>query len=805
MKFTLSWLREHLDTDKTVHEIALAMTAAGLEVEHVDDPGVKLAAFSAARIVEAVPHPNADRLRVCQVDTRDGRKEIVCGAPNARAGLTTIYAPIGAYVPGSGMTLVAKPVRGVVSDGMLCSGRELEVSTEADGIVELSDQFAVGAPAAEAFDLEPVIDFEVTPNRPDWLGVAGIARDLAAAGAGALKTAGVAPVAGAFPCPIGVELEAADACPYFAGRLIRGLTNGPSPAWLQRRLRSVGLRPINAVVDVTNFLTLDRARPLHAYDAGKLVGSALHVRLGRHGEHGDEHLIALDGRTYELHPAMCVIADAGGERPIDLGGVMGGMSTGCSEATTQVFLESAWFDPVRTAETGRTLSLHSDAQYRFARGVDPGFVLEGLDLATALILEICGGEASDVVTAGAPPAPMPDIAFDPAHVKRLAGLDLPRERTLDILARLGFEAWDAQGQAVRVTPPSWRRDVDGPADLVEEVSRIAGFAALPSTPLPPAPPALAGVLTARQRRVRTARRALAALGYAETVGWSFTSRRNAQLFGGGGEALRVANPIASELDWMRPSALPGLIEACGRNAARGFPDCALFEIGPAFDGDQPGDQWTSVAAVLAPHPPRDWSTSGAGKGADPLFQLKADLLQVLEAIGAPALQVAQGAASPWWHPARSARLQLGPKAVVAQFGALHPRVLKALDVAGPVYAFEVRLEAVPEPRRKSASKARAPLALSPLMPLRRDFAFTAPEALPAGDLVRAVAGADKALIAGARVFDVYRGPGVAEGEKSLAVEVEVQPRAATLTEPEIEALSVRVVAAAAKAGARLRS
>ena len=801
MKFTLSWLKTHLDTEAGVQDVARAMTAAGLEVEHVDDPAVKLAPFSVARIVEAVQHPNADRLRVCQVETRDGRREIVCGAPNARAGLLTIYAPIGAYVPGSGITLVQKPVRGVVSDGMLCSGRELEVSAEGDGILELSDQWAVGAPAAEVFGAEPVIDFEVTPNRPDWLGVAGIARDLAAAGVGRLTTAGAAPVAGTFPCPVRVELEAPDACPYFAGRVIRGLRNGPSPAWLQDRLRSVGLRPISAVVDVTNFLTLDRARPLHAYDVDKLVGAALHVRLGRHGEHGEEHLIALDGRTYALHPSMCVIADAGGERPIDLGGVMGGESTGCSEATTAVFLEAAWFEPVRVAETGRALGLYSDAQYRFARGVDPGFVLPGLELATALILEICGGEASEVVVAGAPPPPPADIAFDPAYVRRLAGLDLPRERTLDILARLGFEAWDAQGDAVRVTPPTWRRDVDGPADLVEEVARIEGFAALPSTPLPPAPPALRGVLNPRQARVRTARRAMAALGYAETVGWSFTSQRNAELFGGGAPELRVANPIASELDWMRPSALPGLVEASGRNAARGFPDCALFEIGPVFAGDRPRDQSTVIAAVLAAHPPRDW----AGEGGDPLFRLKADLLQMLDEIGAPALQLAQGATSPWFHPGRSARLQLGPKALVAEFGALHPRVLKALDVAGPLCAFEVRLEAMPEPRRKAEGKARAPLALSPLMPLRRDFAFvTAAADAPAGDLVRAVAGADKALIASARVFDVYRGAGVEAGEQSVAVEIEVQPRAATLTDAEIEALSAKVVAAAAKAGARLR-
>ena len=572
-------------------------------------------------------HPNADRLRVCQVDTKDGRKEIVCGAPNARAGLTTIYAPIGAYVPGLGVTLSEKPVRGVVSNGMLCSAKELEVSEEGEGILELPDDLAVGAPAATVFALEPVIDFEVTPNRPDWLGVQGIARDLAAAAAGKFKSKPVAPVAGAFPCPIKVRITAPDACPYFAGRLIRGVRNGPSPAWLQARLTSVGLRSINALVDVTNFLTLDRARPLHVYDAAHLVGDTLIVRAADRrvrgpellGEHLNnifeveepETLVALDGKQYWLDPAMCVIADAGGERPIGLGGVIGGQSTGCSEATTDVFLEAAYFDPIRTAETGRALSLFSDAQYRFARGVDTGFVRPGLELATALILELCGGEASDVVEAGAlPPAP-PPMPFDPAYVKRLSGLSIPAARSREILLALGFavDAGVGADDAGRlggfwsVTPPTWRRDVDGPADLVEEVARIEGYAALPSTPLPEAGVRGQGVLNVRQARARTARRALAAMGWAETVGWSFTSRKAAELFGGGDSKLVLANPIASELDCMRPSALPGLIDAARRNADRGFPDVALFEIGPVFRGDRPQDQSSTVSALLGPRPP----------------------------------------------------------------------------------------------------------------------------------------------------------------------------------------------------------
>jgi phenylalanyl-tRNA synthetase beta chain len=796
MKFTLSWLREHLDTHATVAQVADAMTMAGLEVEHVDDPGARLAAFSVARIVEAVQHPNADRLRVCQVDTRDGRKEIVCGAPNARAGLTTIYAPIGTYIPGSGVTLEPRPVRGVVSNGMLCSAAELQTAEESDGILEIDGALEVGAPAAEALGLEAVIDFEVTPNRPDWLGVAGIARDLAAAGLGRLKDLSVKPVPGAFPCPIAIRLDGSDACPAFAGRLIRGVTNGPSPDWLQARLRAIGLRPINALVDVTNLIAYDRARPLHVYDAARLTGGFIEARLGRPGERVE----ALDGRTYETGPDICVIADGSGA--IGLGGVMGGESTGSTEATTDVFVESAWFDPIRTAQTGRTTGITSDAQYRFARGVDPGFVVPGLELATRLILELCGGEPSDVVLAGEIPAPPAPIAFDPGYVRHLSGLELPREGVLEILTHLGF-TYESSGVGLSVQPPSWRRDVEGKADLVEEVARIAGFDALPATPLPALPRPAAGVLTPRQARMRAGRRALAALGYAEAVTWSFTARAIAEKFGGGQPALVLDNPIAAELDCMRPSILPTLIEAAGRNANRGFADVALFEIGPVFAGDAPQDQRTAITAIRAPHPPRRWD----GVAEDDLFALKGDLYALLDEIGAPtaSLQVAQGSAAPWWHPGRSARLQLGPKAVLAEFGALHPAVLKAIDVEGPIYGFEVWLEAIPEPKRK-ATKTRPALELSSLMPLSRDFAFVVAESVAAGDLVRTVQGADKALIAGARVFDVYAGPGVPAGSKSLAVEVTIQPREATLTDAEIEALSAKIVNAADKAvGAKLRS
>ncbi|MFN3511760.1 MAG: phenylalanine--tRNA ligase subunit beta [Phenylobacterium sp.] len=790
MKFTLSWLKDHLETEATVAEVVEAMTMAGLEVEHVEDPAAKLAAFSVARIVEAVQHPNADRLRVCQVDTKDGRKEIVCGAPNARPGLTTIYAPLGAYVPGSGITLEARPVRGVVSNGMLCSAAELEVATESDGIMELPGDLAVGTSATEALGLEAVIDFEVTPNRPDWLGVVGIARDLAAAGLGVLKDAGVEAVPGKFANPIEIRIDASGACRQFAGRLIRGVKNGPSPAWLQQRLTSIGLRPINALVDVTNLISYDRARPLHVYDAAKLSGGFIEARLGREGESVE----ALDGKTYALTPEMCVIADASGV--IGLGGVMGGESTGCSEETTDVFVEAAWFDPIRTAQTGRTTGIVSDAQYRFARGVDPESQVPGVELATRLILELCGGEPSELTVVGESlPHPQP-IAFDRSYVKQLAGLDLQPGRIDDILRDLGFAV-----EGDRVTPPSWRRDVEGKADLVEEVARIEGYDALPAEPLPPAPARAGGVLTVRQNRMRAGRRAMAALGYAETITWSFMKRETARLFGGGQDELVVTNPIASDLDCMRPSILPNLIEAAARNARRGFPDAALFEVGPFYRGDRPEDQVTAVAAVVAPHPPRRWD----GAREDALFQLKGDLLALLAELGAPAsLQTAQSGLSPWWHPGRAAALRLG-KATVAEFGEIHPRILKALDVEGPVYGFELVLDAIPEPKKKP-TKTKPALALSPLMPLSRDFAFVVDEAVPAGDLVRALAGADKQLVSEVRVFDVYRGQGVPEGAKSVAVEVLVQPREKTLTDAEIEALSTRLVAAAKKAvGATLRA
>ncbi|BEV11157.1 phenylalanine--tRNA ligase subunit beta [Asticcacaulis sp. DW145] len=793
MKFSLSWLKDHLDTDADIQAVAAAMTAAGLEVEDVTDPAAKLTPFTVAKVVEAARHPNADKLQVLQVDTVDGRKEIVCGAPNARAGLTTVYAPIGAYVPGLDVTLVEKPVRGVVSNGMMCSAAELELDGDSDGIMELSDDLAVGTPVSAVFALEPVIDFEVTPNRPDWLGVHGIARDLAATGLGAFKDAPIPPVKGTFPCPISVKVDG-DACPLFSGRVIRGVKNGPSPKWLADKLTSIGLKPISALVDITNYLSFDRARPLHVYDVKKLSGSV--IEAGLPADTSD--FVALDGKTYAVTPDMTTISDASGV--IGLGGVMGGASTGVDFETVDVFLESAWFDPIRIAQTGRTTTITSDAQYRFARGVDPEFVVPGLELATQLILDLCGGEASEIVVAGEAPARKPDVAFDPAYVAQLTGLDVPYEKVETILTALGFGITKTTPWTVSV--PSFRRDVDGKADLVEEVARIYGFNHIPATPLPAVAPKNGGVLTPSQARARTARRALAAFGYSEAVTWSFMPQGYAKLFGGGNDALVLANPIASELNCMRPSILPNLLEAAGRNASKGYPGAQLFEIGPVYFGLEPNDQKTVIAALKAPDKARHW----AATGQDALFALKSDLLALLEELNVPvaSLQLVQGSNSDWWHPGRSARLQLGPKTVLAEFGELHPSVLKAMDLDGAYVGFEIRLDLLPQPKAK-AGKSKGALSLSNLMPLTRDFAFLVAAGTASGDLVRAIRGADKLLISEARVFDVYQGQGVPEGQVSLAVEVTLQPADKTLTEPEIDAVSQKIVAAAQKAGAVLRS
>ncbi len=802
MKFTLSWLKEHLDTDASLDEIVETMVAVGLEVESVENPEERLAAFSIGEVLEANPHPDADKLQVCKVATKDGEMQIVCGAPNARAGIKVAYAPVGAYVPGIDVTLSKAKIRGVESFGMMCSVRELELGDDHDGIIEAPETAKVGDPVAKVMGAnDPVIDFEVTPNRPDTNGVNGVARDLAAAGLGKLITPEPKPVKGAYPSPQKVELDfpagSENACPAFAGRYVRGVKNGPSPKWLQDYLRALGLRPISALVDITNYMSYDRARPLHVFDADKLNG-VLRARLGKPGE----KFLALDGKEYEIDETMTVIADDAAV--LGLGGIMGGEDTGCTEETTNVFIECAYFDPLRTAKTGRKTGIASDARYRFERGVDPAFILPGMEMATQLVMDMCGGEPSEIVLAGDIPQTDKTVLFPPAEVKRLTGLEVAPQDCERILDALGFAV--RKSDPWQVDAPSWRPDIEGKADLVEEIARITGFDKLPAAPLPMLKAVETPKLTAGQERRRMARRALAGRGLLEAVTWSFLDQKHAELFMSADEikakGLTLANPIASDLGVMRSSLLPNLIAALQRNADRGRNDLALFEVAPIYAGDQPADHANAAGGARRSDPQRHWQGAAAKVDA---FTVKADAIAALEAAGAPVASLQTSVEAPdYFHPGRSGALRLGPKAL-AHFGEIHPRVLKAMDVDGPVHGFEVFLDIIPEPKKKGA-KTRPALDASELLPLSRDFAFVVDEAVAAEALLKAVRGAEKKLIRDVSLFDVYQGKGVPDGKKSLAVEVTLQPRDKTLTDEEIEAVSARIVAQVEKAvGGSLRA
>jgi phenylalanyl-tRNA synthetase beta chain len=802
MKFTLSWLKEHLDTKASVAAIAETLTRIGLEVEEVFDPAAALKPFRVAEVVRCEKHPNADKLSVCEVDTGAERVQVVCGAPNARAGMKGVFAAVGAYVPGIGLTLTRAKIRGVESSGMLLSERELELSDEHTGIIELSRDAKVGSPAAKALGLDDaVFHIAITPNRPDCLGVRGVTRDLAAAGLGTLKKDKVKPVKGGFANPVPIALEfdkaSAGACPVFAGRIVRGVKNGPSPDWLQRRLKAIGLRPINALVDITNYVSYDRGRPLHVYDADKLNGT-IRARMGRLSE----KFLALDGKVYEVDEDMCVIADDGAV--LGLGGVIGGEDTAVTEATTNVFIESAYFDPKRTARTGRKLGIQSDARFRFERGVDPEFVVPGLELATDLVLRLCGGAASKIALAGRPPKPNKPFKFDPALVERLSGLDLARGEIKRLLDALGI-ALDGKGKHLKAAPPSWRPDITGPADLVEEVVRLKGIDAVPATPMRRDAGLAKPVLTDAQRRQRLTRRVLAARGLVETVTWSFIPPEHAALFGGGAPELTLSNPISTELAAMRPSLLPALIAAAQRNRDRGFADGALFEIGQAYRGPKPDDQFVTAAGVRFGRSSlagsgRHWS--GEAPPAD-VFAAKADAVAVLAALGLDQANLAGTREAPaWFHPGRAGALMLGPKTVLGVFGEFHPDLLAKLGIDPPIAGFELFLDAIPASRRRSASQA---LEASDLQPVRRDFAFVIDGEIAAGDVVRAALSADRALISDVGLFDVFTGRGVPEGKKSLAIEVTLQPRDKTLTDAEIDAVAEKVVAAVKKAtGGELR-
>ena len=802
MKFTLSWLKEHLDTDEPLEKLADKLTMIGLEVENIEDKVKALAPFTIARVISAEQHPNADRLRVCMVDAGDGAApvQVVCGAPNARAGLISVFSAPGTYIPGKNITLGVGTIRGVESRGMLCSAAELQISDDHDGIMELPADAPVGAGYAQWAGLgDPVLEINLTPNRQDCTGVHGIARDLSAADMGKFKDPTIKPVKGEFPCPVKVSVEDPSLCPGFALRLVRGVKNGPSPVWLQQRLSAIGLRPINALVDITNFMTYDRARPLHVFDATKVKGN-LSVRRAKN----DETLLALDGRTYTLDENSCVIADDHGVE--SLAGIMGGEASGCSEQTTDVLIELALWNEINIAHTGRKLGINSDARYRFERGVDPAFMVPGLEMATRLVLEMCGGTPSENVVVGKSFGDDRVIDFPISEVKRLAGIDVPLPEMKRILTHLGFMI-AGPGPVVKIAVPSWRSDVHGKADIVEEIVRIVGVDKVPMTPFDRGASARKPILTTLQLRTRRAKRALAARGMVEAVTWSFIAKPYAELFGGGGSELALANPIASELSDMRPSLLPGLIAAAQANSDRGFPDVALFEVGQVFRGDRPDDQFAAAAGVRhglgsSKGTGRHWSGSATVDALD----AKGDAFAVLSAAGAPmqALQVVPGGPN-WLHPGRSGTIQIGPQNVLGYFGELHPAALETLGADGPLVAFEVILDRIPEAKQKP-TRAKPVLDLSPFQPVSRDFAFIVDRSIKAGDIVRAAQAVDKKLITDVGVFDVYEGKGIENGKKSVAIAVTMQPREKTMTDQEIDAVGAKIVAEVAKkTGGTLRA
>jgi len=802
MKFTLSWLKDHLDTDEGVEKLADKLTMIGLEVESIEDKTKALSAFTIARVISAEQHPNADRLRVCMVDPGNGAApvQVVCGAPNARAGLLSVFSPPGTFIPGKNITLGVGTIRGVESRGMLCSAAELQISDDHDGIMELPADAPIGKGYAEWAGLgDPVFEINLTPNRQDCTGVHGIARDLSAADMGKFRDPAIKPVKGEFPCPVKVTVEDEQLCPGFALRLVRGVRNGPSPQWLQKRLTAIGLRPINALVDITNFMTYDRARPLHVFDARKVKGN-LAVRRARDGE----TLLALDGRTYTLDHGVCVIADEHGVE--SLAGIMGGEASGCDETTTDVLIESALWNEINIAQSGRKLGINSDARYRFERGVDPAFMVPGLEMATRMVMEICGGAPSENVVVGKAYGDDRVIDFPLSEVKRLAGIEVPLPEMRGILNRLGF-IMAGSGPVMKVAIPSWRTDIQGKADIVEEVVRIVGVDKVPMTPFGRGEAPRKPVLTPIQLRTRRARRALAARDMVEAVTWSFISSQAAGLFGGANSELVLANPIASDLSDMRPSLLPGLIAAVQANGDRGFADVALFEVGQIFKGDRPEDQLVAAAGIRRGFASpagigRNWS----GPAATDAFDAKSDAIAVLAAAGAPvpALQIVPGGAG-WLHPGRSGTIQIGPQNVLGHFGELHPRTLEALRADGPLMAFEVILDRIPATKQRP-TRAKPVLELSAFQPVSRDFAFIVDRSVRAGDMVRAAQGADKQLITEVTVFDVYEGKGIEPSKKSIALAVTMQPRDKTMTDEEIDAVAAKIVAEVTrKTGGTLRA
>jgi len=800
MKFTLSWLKQHLDTDAPLGALCDKLTAIGLEVESVKDKSKDLAPFIIAQILKADPHPQADRLRVCVVDTGRDHLQVVCGAPNARAGLKAVLARPGDRMPDSGEVLKKGVIRGVESQGMLCALDELGLGSDHEGIIELPADAPLGASYMHYAQLDDaVVEINLTPNRPDCAGVHGIARDLAAAGMGKLKPLAFTSHPATEPCSIKVILDLPNipkACPLFVGRLIRNIDNRPSPAWLQQRLEAIGLRPVSALVDITNYLTFDVARPLHVFDAQKIQGP-LRVFTAK----GGETFTALNGKTYTLEAGMTVIGDTSGI--LSLAGVMGGSSTACDASTRDVFIESALFDPVITSKTGRQLQITSDARYRFERGVDPEFTTLGADYATSMILDLCGTHETSVSvieTVGSPPQHAFPIALETHQCIQRLGLDVPRDEQEKILSDLGFSIKREGETTLHVTRPSWRPDIEGPADLIEEIIRIKGLDHIHATALPRLSSLTTSAIDIMDARAGSARRALAAQGLLETITWSFMPSGLAEKFGPLDQNLRLLNPISSDLDILRPSVLGNLLMAAQRNADRGYADVGLFEIGPIFKNATPDGQISLATVLRAGATPRHWKTPSRPVDA---YDAKADALAALTACGAPVASLQMTTDAPAsYHPGRSGALRLGPT-LLALFGELHPALLQAYGIKGPVVGCEIFFGSIPQSR--TTSTARTLLVLDALQSVARDFAFVVDRSVTAAKLIKAVKDADKNSIRDVTVFDVYEGEHVAHDKKSVALSVTLQPTDKTLTDADIELISARITASVTKAtGAMLR-
>ncbi|RRQ51215.1 phenylalanine--tRNA ligase subunit beta [Sphingorhabdus wooponensis] len=798
MKFSLSWLKEHLDTDADMQAVADCLNRIGLEVEGIENPAESLSAFRIAKVISAAPHPQADKLQVLSVDAGGEPLQVVCGAPNARAGMLGVFGPAGAVVPANNMVLKVAAIRGIESNGMMCSIAELELGDDHDGIIELPDDAPIGQVYADWAGLDdPVIDVSITPNRQDCMGVRGIARDLAAAGLGTLKPLGdvykidlSTPLEGSDPAP-NVRTDDAAGCPAFYAQSVSGVRNGEAPEWMRAKLKAIGQKPISALVDITNFLSIDLGRPLHVYDRAKLNG-ALVARKAVDGE----QVVALNGKTYALDASMTVIADD--TMVHDIGGIMGGEHSGVSEDTTDVLIECAFFDPEHIARTGQKLGLTSDARQRFERGVDPAFLDDGLAIATKLVLDLTGGKASAITRVGQAPLTPRIFAYDTDYCHRLGGVDVAPEEQRNILTRLGFSVTDDWA----VTVPSWRRDVDGPADLVEEVVRMVGLDNVVSVPLPRADGVAQPTATPAQSLERKIRRTAAARGLNEAINWSFLPQKAADAFGGG--AWSLANPISEDMKVMRPSLLPGLLSAAQRNIDRGASSVRLFEIGRRYFVGTNGssDERATAGIVLAGDKSvRNWATGKSAKFD--AFDAKAEAIALLKAAGvATDNLLVMDDAGAHYHPGQSATLRMGPKNILAAFGTLHPAKAKAFDLDGIVVAAEIFLDAIP---LKKASDFMRPAFTPPaLQAVTRDFAFLVAEDMPANDLLRAIKGCDKDNIVAARLFDRFSGQGVPEGQVSLAVEVTLQPTDKSYGDDDLKLISDKVIAAAAKLGAVLR-